>query len=572
MKFIARLGIVCTALSLVLLVADAPAAPKPISGKLSKSGYTVIALTTNGHAKAARVSGRRFRLRPPAKSVALHLRAPNGVYAGPVVLGSKRRGSRAVLGIRSGARLGSIKVRRGYAKVRKRLAKRFGDSRWAARARKGVPIGAGVFGRVRSRPPRRPPPGDLDFDGVPSSLDVDDDGDLILDDLDRSRPTGARAAQELFDSPFLSYVLELTATETVNVNAGSTDKQIEEDPLTSTLMGGIVSDRSPALRIGFPQGAASAELDCGKDDPGTPQREGWIYCSTGTPPSKGRIFPNGPTQPPGVFPDCCDSDSDGFGTLRSVGLNTGVMDLHYTGSTADMRTGQTLLKHVTNGDPSRCPPPPTESNPECFTFSSALRYVFATVPALVSYGDAQGNTGTIQYPVVAGSPGSAGNPSLVAAGPDGKVVVSVTLWQPQRRPTSTAECVQPSQPVCTRKEWIDIGGLTYSSTVTTGPHVAPFQSRQCPQDAYSIPPGQPLIQASPVGPDTNRGLTDTLPDRPTNPGNKLTFTLNLTKCLGGLPWNPGQTTSVEFRASGQPPAPGVDAGHTSQTNVVFKRG
>ena len=34
-------------------------------------------------------------------------------------------------------------------------------SRWA-RARKGIPIGAGDFGRVRSKPPRVSPPGDLD--------------------------------------------------------------------------------------------------------------------------------------------------------------------------------------------------------------------------------------------------------------------------------------------------------------------------------------------------------------------------------------------------------------------------
>src|SRR6266480_3276310 len=107
----ARIGVLCVGAALLALLAasePADAAFKPITGKLSKPGYTVIALAANGKAKVARASRRRFRLRPPAKRVTLHLRAPNGNYAGPIVVGRSRKGRRAILGVKAGARLGRI--------------------------------------------------------------------------------------------------------------------------------------------------------------------------------------------------------------------------------------------------------------------------------------------------------------------------------------------------------------------------------------------------------------------------------------------------------------------------------
>ena len=74
-------------------------ANKPISGKLDKSGYTVIALSdASTNASAVKVTGRKFKVPiplPPGKktkgkpSITLHLRAPDGTYAGPVVLAGR---------------------------------------------------------------------------------------------------------------------------------------------------------------------------------------------------------------------------------------------------------------------------------------------------------------------------------------------------------------------------------------------------------------------------------------------------------------------------------------------------
>jgi len=547
--------------SVALLAATAPAAaaPKPITGKLSKPGYTVIALGTGaGGQKAVRASRGRFKLRPPGgltteQGVTLHLRAPSGSYAGPIVVGRRKKGRRAILGVRAGARLGMIKVRRGYAKGSMRLRKKWVDASRTARARKGVPIGARVFGRVRSRPPRNPIPGDRDFDGVPDSLDIDDDGDLILDDVDRSR--APRAAQEVFDSPLLHHFLELSLANTVNVNAGSTDEQIEGTPFF-----GAVEIRSAALLIGRPP-AATTELDCGRDSPSTPELEGLSYCRPG---GNGTVFPDGIGRPGQDFPECCDSDGDGFGTLIESGHNSAVgMDLHYTATTAELKTGQVLIKRINNAD-----------GVEIATFSNTLQYVFATVPALVSYSDTQGNTGTVSYPVAPsapppgppGGPGTRGNGFPVAAGPDG-VVVTLTLWQPQRRPIGEGKnreaCLDDTPPCA----WIDIGGLTYSAVVHSNPPSGMFVRKECPQAAYSVPPEQPFALPTPPA---GTGLTDTFADRPASPNNKLTYTLNLTQCLAGLPWNPGEEVDVHFRASGRPRFAGSEPGHATQFYVAFK--
>jgi hypothetical protein len=555
------------AVFVALLAASSPAAaaPKRITGKLSKPGYTVIGLNLGGQAKAVRAISRgRFRLTPPASpvgvpGVTLHLRAPNGSYAGPIVVGGRR--TRAILGVKPGARLGRVRVRRGHARVAKPLRRRWLVASRTARARRGVPLGARGFGRVRSSPPRRPVPGDTDFDGVPDQLDIDDDGDLVLDDLDRS--SGARAAQEVLDNPGLFNVLELSVSETVNANAGSSDAQIEQTPFV-----GAVQIKFSALLIGLPP-EPSTELDCGRDDPQTPAAEGLPYCRPG---GSGMIFPGGPGQPGQEFPECCDSDGDGFGTLVASS-QFGAMGLHHSATTAQIKTGDVLIKRVND-----------ENGVEVREFPHALQYVFATVPALESYSDTAGNLGRVSYPIARGEPppGQPGGPGTqrnafpVEAGPDGRVVLNLTFWQPQRRPIEGEPGYDP-----TPNAWIDIGGLTYSTVVDT-PHdpSGRFVPKDCPQDAYSIPPDQPFtLPTIPPGagpPDrrpvgfSGNGLTDTLADRLAHPDNKLTYTLDLTRCLDGHPWRSGESVGLAFRASGQWKRPDAPSGHAQQYGMTFR--
>ena len=544
-----RVGAPCVVASLVLLVASAPAAAaeKRISGKLSKPNYTVIAVGVSGE-KAVRAGRGRFRLRlagpgDAREGVSLHLRGPKGSYAGPIVIDRRKKGKRAVLGVRPGAKLGRIKVRSGYAKLASPLGEEWVDESRVARARKGVPIGARVFGRVRSRPPQDTPPGDSDFDGVPDQLDIDDDGDLILDDVDRS--TAARASQQFLEDPAFHNSLELSLSGTVNANAGSTDQLIEQ-----TFLGMLVIGRS---------NAASTEIDCGRDDPATPQAEGLSYCRPG---GNGSIVePAGQVEP---FPECCDSDNDGFGELVNtvappfMGGGSTFFVLRSGATTAEIKTGQVVIKRLSDS-----------AGNEVATFSKTLQYVFATVPALISYDDGAGNSGSMSYPVAAGEapPGPPGGPGTkrnafpVSPGPDGDVLVTLTLWQPQRRPID-GEPGYSDPPTA----WTDIGRLTYSATVETpnDPQTGMFSYKGCPQEAYSAP-GQPFTLPPPPG---GPGLTHTVSDRPADPGNTVTYTLNLTDCLAGTSWSSGETVGIQLMASGlqvfQDRAPG-----TAIQNAVY---
>jgi hypothetical protein len=166
---------------LLLLAASSPAEGRrhAITGTLAKRGYSVVALATDGRSRATRGEA-RFALVPPARTVTLQLRDRRGRYAGPLVMRGK--GSRVVVGVRSGAKLGPIKLLNGYGRPRREPKHRYLDPLRAAKAREGVPLGAGLLGRVRSSPAGPPGAGrDQDHDGVPGAFDVDDDGDLVLD-------------------------------------------------------------------------------------------------------------------------------------------------------------------------------------------------------------------------------------------------------------------------------------------------------------------------------------------------------------------------------------------------------
>ena len=159
------------------------AAPKPITLKLSKPGYTVVALAPNGRAASARGRG-IVKLKAPARSVTLHLVGARGTYAGPVVVG--KRGAKALVGVKAGARLGLVVVRKGYASPARPLKRQWADASKSATAKAGVPLGARVFGRVRAKASGATGDGvDQDRDGIPGAYDVDDDGDLILDNFER---------------------------------------------------------------------------------------------------------------------------------------------------------------------------------------------------------------------------------------------------------------------------------------------------------------------------------------------------------------------------------------------------
>ena len=287
------------------LVADDPAAAarRPITGKLSKPGYTVIALADGGKARSVRATSapvqaagagraghaaparsRRHLCRPGHRRPAARPRGrrlPRRRSAGTDQRAQGLRASRREA-FRPGCRhhpLGPGAARRP-------------DRHWSLR-----PGALEATARV-------PPVPTATWTACPSVLDIDDDGDLVLDSVDRSG--AARAAQggnQLFNTHSdLTVGLEHTA----NANApGATDGQLEAAlPAFGRLDLAILS-------------GDSAELDCGRPQVRTdPTVGGLVYCSRG---GTGRLFaPAVPIESLMAFPDCCDGDGDGFGTLTQT--------------------------------------------------------------------------------------------------------------------------------------------------------------------------------------------------------------------------------------------------------------
>jgi hypothetical protein len=527
MSLAVRIAVPCVValLALLAMVAPASAAPQRISGKLSKPGYTVIALARSGEASVVAARSGAFRLRPPTRRVTLHLRTPRGRYAGPIVLGSRKAGRRAVVELRAGGRLGRIVVRarRGYARA-KREPDGAVDGPPLPRAKRGVPIGAGRFGRVQSRPSGGRAPGDADLDGVPDPLDVDDDGDLLLDELDRVDALGAFRVRASQAPGGLRFHTSLGGGlhQTANANAPG---------FTTEWMNDALSEFG-ALGIDILPGNA-AELDCGGSIQDPPHPTGLTYCSLG---GTGRVFTPGLSYSDSPrFPDDADADGDGFGTLEpSPDPSVAALVLSHGATTAAIGTGDVLVEHVATDVPeSQCPAPAGTSTGSCASFPATVNYVFSTVPALVSYSDETGPPQTVSYPVDPGGPGTVGNGFPVDDSPDdadGDVELTLTFWRPQRRPITPETA-----------EWVDIGGLNYTASGQGGVGGA------CPQRAFSE--NDPNLTAPTDDPTPEpRGFRDLAVDQPANPANTFTYTLNLTQCLAasGLTFEAGEERGISF--------------------------
>jgi hypothetical protein len=487
------------------LALAAPRRFAPITGSLTKPGLTVIALASNGKATSVRAKTGRFRLRPPAQTVTLHLKRKDGKYAGPVVLDVE--GKRAVLGVEAGADLGRIKVRRGYARVSGQPTEDEVDpSRWS-RAKKGVPIGAGVFGRVNSPPKAGKVPGDPDLDGIPNSLDIDDDGDRRLDNFEspgkKGGLLGGIASTDQSYNPFGLYSIyglpELPGAPNANA-AALTIQDINASLRDHSHLFFDISD--------FVERGGSVELDC----------TGLSYCSPG---GTGEVWCPAPCTPQ-PFPECCDADGDGFGTMAPQDVL--FFRLAHRAAADEIGTGDVLIARVTTGG--------VEAQ-----FPATLQTVFATVPALVSYADGAGNSVTIGYPVPPGGPGTAVDPFPVAAGSGGDVVLTFTFWRPQRTPI-------PGEGG--ELQWVDIGGLSYYSGII---HPwTPTGAPVCPASTYSSTDPDLVPAADQIVGGFKGGFTDLAPDRPADPGNTITYTVNMTQCLAafGQGWATGENRMLVF--------------------------
>jgi hypothetical protein len=428
-------------------------------------------------------------------------------------------GREAILGVRAGAKLGKVAIHSaaGYAKAKltTRQWRKWVDQKHKVTAAKGVPIGNGVnVGLVYST--AHGFGDDLDRDGVSNSLDVDDDGDLILDKEDPLN--AARASQyahQSLDTPHPVPVFGL-GTQAVGqaMNAySSSDQQIaalfRSELWLSVMWGGV--------------DPGSAQLDCGA----------LSYCSLG---GTGRLQGPGFTDFAGAegFPrPCCDPpDGDGLGALTHSGPVV-QPDFYgmtiFPGATPDqIHPGDVLIERATRDG-------------AVADVAVSQGFILSTFPALAHYDDGQGDSGDLSYPRDELAP------LPVRANSSGDVVVNLTFWRPQRLPVASETAPDG---------WIDAGHLNHvavpQDVPPSGvPSVVPLG---CPASSYSDIGANLIPQPAEAGYINAYHLQDIQGDQPTDRqqplANTFSYTLNLKDCLEsyGVSMDPGSIRTFSFFA------------------------
>ena len=195
-----RIPLVAAVLS-AALVAAASASAATVSGTITGGkGLQIVVAQANGKGKKLTVTAKSGAFRIAGAKLAgasLHLVDDDGTYLGPIVLGGGKTKVYETIKGSGSLSLGTVKLKNGYAVTAAVPASRtFTTGPYTVTAKAGRPIGAGKLGRVkvgngRSALKGYDGPGyDTDLDGLPGLFDVDDNGNLILDNVDRTTRTG----------------------------------------------------------------------------------------------------------------------------------------------------------------------------------------------------------------------------------------------------------------------------------------------------------------------------------------------------------------------------------------------
>ncbi len=457
-------------------------------------GMSISAIGLDGSATTTKVkSGGKFSLKVPAaraRTATLHLIKADGDYFGPVVLATKRSAGYVRITARTKA-LGTVSRKSGYA-IAKGLTKGTdyaiaGAIKVAAKG--GKPIGAGKLGLIRTGstskamssmelarsnqkgdggggqqgggnptdPCGTAAGGDCDKDGVPNSMDVDDNGNLTIDMTDvASVQTTAR---------LLTYSdVRPSIVDTLNANAGATRAQV------NGFLGGTSTTRPIGLQLSFYYG--SEDL-LGQGGGGTLERvwvtcgTGAVWCAAGAPTATVSGF----SEYSQILPDVAPFGSVSWGT--------------YTGSTcgaqrqpcqptATPSPGNAFMQSAQSGAPAGSTLWTAFTRPNAAdTLGTVnadsvlnLNYggsgipetqkpigispYFVTTPAITTLTTQSGSQ-ELAYPYSENGPGTNGANGF-QLGPDG--TLALTLWRPQR-------LALPGE----SGEWFDVGGLHYGITL-----------------------------------------------------------------------------------------------------------
>lgn len=341
---------------------------------------------------------------------------------------------------------------------------------------------------------------DQDRDGLIDLLDVDADGDGVLNAYDSDDGlTGGEISTGIskfrvfsnlkkgIEDSINKYTSDVTA-DTLNLAASGVTLAME-------VAGG---------------NANTTELDC----------LGLNYCSTG---GTGR-YNNQP------FPDNFDTDSDGAGQM-TIGTTGDFQLMTNASGTAAINGGDTFVEMVTDADSAVTEVP------------GMLNFVFRTQPAAVSVALGRGvdtpETTTFTYPATSGMLGTPSNPVVAPADWDGKV--TVVAYRPQR----------PGLEAAGEGEFVDMGNSLITIDIPNdacagdGCSIAAQGPGNCRAESYSTTDVN--LTTDPNGLRDVRGDVDT--DTSTPDTAKLTFTVDLQACLDSQwgTWTSGEALSIDLQ-------------------------
>ncbi|CAB4922131.1 unannotated protein [freshwater metagenome] len=481
-------GICCAVAASASLAGAAGAAT--VTGKAPK-GYQVVMLLPNGKAVKA-TGGRSFSLRGTLNKASLHLVKADGSYAGPVLLAGKGSKVYATISGLSNLKLGTLSLKRGYAVAKAPKGRYQRAAAYSVSARSGKPIGAGRSGLVKVGNGVAPLAGingqghDADRDGIPGAFDIDDNGNLVIDNVDRTTRAGrafiAQAAQVMSPGPGpgpgqqsagfrLFSNFKIGGDQTPNVNAGISASAL--DTLVDELLPPTITLATQVV------GGSTGNLDC----------LGNVYCLEHV--VGGQTYPKVNFQPvaittPGILPLATGPTNDAQISPGAISSQIG--------------SGDAFLQVVGSA-----------------SYAGTLNFVFNTVPALVSFQVAGEAPVTVSYD----SSGRTAQPGMSPQNrievPASESTVRLTFWRPQRRAVAGEASTDG---------WVDIGGLLYRADA---PNPPAGTSRSSCNGAYSAVSASPAGIAQPsAGPD---GVQDAAADAASAAGQTLTMTIDLATCF-----------------------------------------
>jgi hypothetical protein len=516
-------GVVVLLLCSGFLALTGDAAAATVTGVLKKGkGYRVVLVQGNGFAKQATVSraSGAFRLstRRPARST-LHLVRSDGSYFGPIVLKATARRSYCTVAGTGRLQLGAVTLKRGYAVLERAPRGRY-DTRkpYAVAARRGKPIGAGKAGRVRVARllGYRGEGGDLDRDGLVGAFDIDDNGNMILDNVDRTwrgemrpaakAPSRAIAREALGEDPPPPPppVRQFRISSNFRLPGGGADQSTGEMCVNANIPGiedvdGLIDTVLPPVLLLF-----------------MPVMSGTADGSTATLDGLGNAWVEEHAVGAFTYPmyekDLSIREEERLTAGHSKG--PGLLDLVaavgrdgdafvFPGATASqISPGDAFIERLDDGR----------------EYAGVLNFVFNTVPAVKSYRFDDGAV-TVRTYDARGVPADNG----ILDVPSGARTVTLTCWRPQRK-------AAPGETGSPAGSWVDMGKLSWEAP--------PLRMADTGHGQYEVQVGDSgyIVSASsetaagstpvPAPPDIPE-VIDPAADKPADPANTFTLTLDL---------------------------------------------